>query len=350
MKTYIREMITLGLLVMVVPILIAGNPDRQGEAGAGELLFNPWARSAGLHTMNTSSISGVEAMRLNIAGMGRVDGKELLVGNTRLYEGSTLKLNSLGFVTKVGNGGAIGVSLMAVDFGDIQITTTDQPEGVGGSYSPGFFNLGIGYAYTYANKISVGVLFRAISESLPDVSAFGFAIDAGVQYVSGEDDNFKLGISLRNVGSPMKFSGQGLSSSVDAPGSEPTYQITVDQRAQRYELPSVLNIGLSYDFYFGEQIYLRALTNFTSNAFSRDQIGGGLEFSLMEKFSLRGAYKYELDQGSDEERNIYSGLSVGASVDVPLQKSGGNRIGIDYAYRATNPFRGSHNVSLKLSF
>lgn len=335
---------------MVVPVVFAGNPDRQGEAGAGELLFNPWARSAGLHTMNTSSISGVEAMRLNIAGMGRVDGKELLIGNTRLYEGSTLKLNSLGFVTKVGNSGAIGISLMSVDFGDIQITTTDQPQGVGGTYSPGFFNLGVGYAYTYENKISVGILFRTVSESLPDVSAFGFAIDAGVQYVSGDEDNFKLGISLRNVGSPMKFGGQGLSSQVGAPGSVPSYVITVDQRAQRYELPSVLNIGLSYDFYFGEKIYLRALTNFTSNAFSRDQIGGGLEFSLDNKFSLRGAYKYELNPGAEEEANIYSGLSVGASVDVPLQKAGGNRVGIDYAYRATNPFRGTHNVSLKLSF
>ena len=34
---------------------------------------------------------------------------------------------------------------------------------------------------------------------------FGWAIDAGVQYVSGEKDNFKLGISLRNIGSPMQF-------------------------------------------------------------------------------------------------------------------------------------------------
>ena len=45
----------------------AGNPDRQGEAGAYELLMNPWARSAGLHSMGTSFVNGVEAMRLNVA-------------------------------------------------------------------------------------------------------------------------------------------------------------------------------------------------------------------------------------------------------------------------------------------
>ena len=49
-------------------VVEAGNPDRQGEAGAYELLMNPWARSAGLHTMTTSMIMGVEALRLNPAG------------------------------------------------------------------------------------------------------------------------------------------------------------------------------------------------------------------------------------------------------------------------------------------
>ena len=46
---------------------------------------------------------------------------------------------------------------------------------------------------------------RAISESLSNVTAFGFAIDAGVQYVTGPNDNFKFGISLRNVGTPMTY-------------------------------------------------------------------------------------------------------------------------------------------------
>jgi len=170
--------------------MYAGNPDRQGEAGAGELLFNPWARSAGIHTMNTSSIAGVEAMRLNVAGIGRIEGREVVFGNTRLFEGSTLGLNSGGFVTKIGENGAMGISLTSVDFGDNVVTTTDQPGGTGATFSPGYFHLGLAYAHTYENKISVGVLFRSISESLSDVSALGFAVDAGVQYVSGENTAF----------------------------------------------------------------------------------------------------------------------------------------------------------------
>lgn len=341
---------TLLLLCFGVTLSFAGNPDRQGEAGAAELLLNPWARSAGLHSMSTASVSGVEAMRLNIAGLSRINKGELVIGNTRLYEGSTLAINSLGFATKAGKNGAFGVSLVAMDFGDINVTTTDQPEGTGASYSPSFFNLGLGYAYTYENKISVGILVRMISETLPDVSASGFAIDAGVQYVSGDKDEFKLGIALRNIGSPMQFGGEGLSFRSDAPGAEPGYEITVNQRAEDFELPSLLNIGVSYDFYFGETNFLRAIANFTSNAFARDDIGIGAEFSFRDIVVLRGAYKLALDAGDGLEANLYTGLAGGISVDVPLKRADNRIVGIDYAYRATNPFRGTHNFSVRLGF
>lgn len=317
-------------------MLFAGNPDRQGEAGAAELLLNPWAKSAGLHSMTTATIAGVEAMRINVAGIGRINGRELLISNARLYEGSTIQLNALGYAQKSGNG-AFSVSIMSVDFGDIPVTTVAQPEGTGATFSPSFFHLGVGYAYTYENKISVGLLFRAISESTPDVSAFGFALDAGVQYVSGPQDNFRLGISLRNIGSPMRFGGQGLTFQGPNPEGNTQYLLSFDQRSEDFELPSVLNIGISYDYFFTDKLMLRAVGNFTSNAFSRDQIGAGLEFSFNEMFMLRGGYKTDFGSSGTTLNNVYSGVSAGATIELPFNESGKNKIGIDYAYRATNP-------------
>ena len=87
---------------------------------------------------------------------GRINGKELLVSNARLFEGSTIQMNSFGYAQKMKNNGAFSVSLVAMDFGDIPVTTVGQPEGTGADYSPSFFHLGLGYAYTYENKISVG--------------------------------------------------------------------------------------------------------------------------------------------------------------------------------------------------
>jgi len=339
------------VLVLSFTMVFAGNPDRQGEAGASELLLNPWARSAGLHGLSTSFISGVEAMRFNAAGLGRFTGKnEFLVGNTRLYEGSGLSINALGFASKFGKSGTLGLSITSVNFGDIPITTVDQPDGNGGTLNPAFFHIGAGYSYTYANKISVGALVRVISESLADVSAFGAAIDAGVQYVTGEKDNFKLGVSLRNIGTPMRFAGEGLSFQSNNPEGSASYLLTIGQRAQKFELPSVLNIGVSYDIYLDESTFVRAAGNFVSNAFSRDAIGLGAEVHFKDFLVLRSAYRYDIGSiPGDVSNNLYTGIAGGVSLNIPIKKGSSNNIGIDYAYRTTSPFKGTHNIGIRLS-
>ena len=160
---------------------IAGNPDRQGEAGAYELLLNPWARSAGVHALNTSWVSGVEAMQINIAGLSRMNKSEFVVAYTNLYSGTGISMNSLGLALKMGESGALGIMLNAMDFGDIEFTSVDIPEGNGATFSPSFFNLGLSYSHTFDKKVSVGILLRGVSENITDVGAFGIAIDAGVQ-------------------------------------------------------------------------------------------------------------------------------------------------------------------------
>lgn len=327
----------------------AGNPDRQGEAGAYELLMNPWARSAGLHTISTSMIRGVESLRLNVAGLARINETEVLAGHAIYLQGTGIRMNAIGVGQRIGSNSVLGISIMALDFGDIAVTTTDQPEGTGAFFSPNFFNIGFSFAHTFENKVSVGVTFRGISESTADLSAFGFAIDAGIQYVTGEADNFKFGISLRNVGSRMSFGGEGLATQRPSPNGG-GYEITFSQRSAAFELPSALNIGMSYDINFAEINRFTLLGNFTANSFSRDQIGAGFEYALKEIFQLRAAYKLELGSIQDFESSIYTGLSAGASLELPLSKDNKDvRMAIDYAYRDTRLWNGTHNFGFRIS-
>lgn len=343
--------LSLAFLMLSINFSFAGNPDRQGQAGAGQLLMNPWARSAGLHTISTSNISGVEAMRINVAGLTRIPKSEFVFSHARYLEGTDISMNAFGLAQKVGKSGALGVSLMSIDLGEIAVTTTNNPEGTGATFSPSLFNLGIGYAHMFENKISVGILFRTISESTADLSAFGFAIDAGVQYVTGPQDNFKFGISLRNVGSPMRFSGQGLAEQAPNPDGQLSYDLTLSQRSERFELPSALNIGGSYDFIIREKNRVTVLGNFTSNSFSQDQIGAGVEFSLGNLFMLRGGYKLDFGQVAEEGARapVYTGLSGGLSVMIPVKKESSTRVGLDYAYRDSNPWGGTHNIGVRIS-
>ena len=347
-----RQLFTLFIALLGTLTVFAGNPDRQGEAGAHQLLMNPWARSAGLHTMNTSTITGVEAMRLNVAGLSRISSTEINLGHAIYFDGVDISMNAIGLAQRIGKNGAIGFSIMAIDFGDIRETTALLPEGTGATFSPRFFNLGLSYSHMFENKVSVGVTVRAVSESISDATGTAMAIDAGVQYVTGERDRFKFGISLRNVGSRMTYRGEGLSTTTQVEEGGGTYPVTVNQRSDDLELQSLLSIGISYDFISDDMNVLTLLGNFTSNAFSRDNAGVGLEYTFNEMFSIRGAYRYTIDQGDEVVGDeIYTGLAGGFSVDVPFSKLNPNAgsFGIDYGYRTTQIYGGTHNIGLRVN-
>lgn len=289
-------------------------------------------------------------MRLNVAGLVHIPKTQVLIGHTRYLVGTGINLNAVGFGQRLGQNGALGLSLMAMDFGDIPITTTDQPEGTGATFSPSFFHLGISYAHIFDNKVSVGFTFRTISESTADLSAQGVALDAGVQYVTGPQDNFKFGISLRNVGTPMRFGGEGLSFRATNPDGTINYDLSYNQRAATFELPSVLNIGASYDIHVNTRNRISILGNFTSNSFSQDALGAGVEYSFNDIFMLRGAYRYDL--GSNQNgiiNNVYSGLAAGVTLEVPFSEKNDTRFAIDYGYRATSTWNGTHNLTLRFT-
>ena len=335
-------------LSLLAATIFAGNPDRQGEAGAGQLLINPWARSAGLHSMNTASVSGADAMYLNVAGLARINKMQINLARTVYLAGSDLNLNALSFGQRIGKGGAFGISLVSFDLGDFDYTTEDTPQGTGAKFSPSYFNMGVSYSHRFDNKVSVGTTVKFVNESLSNVGARAVALDAGVQYVSGEQDNFKFGISLRNVGSRMRFTGEGLTKARPNPNNEAVpYVVTYYERSAAYELPSQLSIGMSYDWVFGATNRLSVLANFTSNAFSRDQVGGGAEFTLGQNFALRVGYKGELDPDA-VQKTLDNGLSAGFSVGFPVRKDSNTRVALDYAYRNTSLFDGIHNIGLRL--
>lgn len=341
-NVYVLTILLLGLLAAEVR---AGNPDRQGEAGAYELLMNPWARSAGLHTMTTSMISGVEAMRLNVAGIGQINKLQVYASHALYLQGTDISMSAGGASFRLGKNGALALTLMSLDFGDIPVTTTALPEGTGSTFSPNFLNIGIGYAHTFAEKISVGFLVRAVSESLADLNSFGIALDAGVQYRTG---NFKFGVSLRNIGTRMKFSGEALGEQTSIQGNDGPTQLTFDRRNAGFDLPSTLNIGMSYDFLLGERNRITVLGNFTANSFSRDQIGGGIEYAFDRYVELRAGYKVDMGSGEEFEAPIYTGLALGASLGIPLSKRNrDSRLSIDYAYRTTRVWDGTHNFGLR---
>jgi hypothetical protein len=330
----------------------AGNKDRAGQAGASELLINPWTRTSGWGGANMAKLSGAEALWGNVAGAAYKPSTQVAFAYTDWLKGTGTKVMALGFTTKVGDAGALGIQVMSMNFGEIEITTTDSPDGGVGTFKPSLLNVALSYSKAFSNNIYAGFLIKGVSESISDVNAFGIALDVGIQYVTGENDQLAFGISLKNVGPKMKFSGDGLSLKAFIPGQESSF--TIEQRSMAFEIPAQLNIGAAYDFLMKNEMKFTLAGNYTSNSFTQDQFSLGLEYNFKDILMLRGGYTYENgiwdDANTYENTNVSNGLSAGVSVALPINKETGSFIGIDYAFRQTISFNNNHTIGIIFNF
>ncbi len=334
----------------------AGNKDRTGQAGASELLINPWGRSSGVFGQDGAHVSGIEAMRVNIAGLASgTQRTEVGFSYNRFFSSNDINVANAALSQRLGKAGVLGVNLLSMNYGEIKTTTVNDPSG-NGTFRPQFLNISVGFAREFAAGIKAGVSTTLISQQISNVGAAGVAFDAGVQYTTGSRDNFHFGVVLRNVGTNMQFTGQGLSFNAEAENND-LYTGTVNRPSESFQLPTYLNLATSYDFYLDGNKYqtdsnelpkhrLTPMVSFTSNSFLNDYIGGGIEYGFRDLFALRGAYRWEQGIG---DNSFYTGVSAGATVGTSLGKSERSpRLAIDYSFRPTQrPANGVHAVSLR---
>ena len=331
-------------------MLYAGNEDRVGSAGAAHLLVNPWARSSAIGDAGYAQINGLEATYTNIAGLAYTDKTQIKFNYSNWMGSAGVSFNSAGIAQRISEEGVIAISVQSMNFGDIPITTVENPEGNIGFFSPRTNIFNVGYARKFSSSISGGINFKVISESISNMKANGIAIDAGIRYVTGEEDQLKFGITLKNVGPVMRYSGDGLAQQVEYTSTG--FIASLEERSATFEMPSLLCIGGSYDFIFNENNKLNLALGFTANSFSNDQYRIGMDYGMTNEkmaFNLRAGYVYEKNLLNVENRsNALIGPSAGFSIDALVGKNK-TALGLEYCARFAGVFGTIHTIGATIS-
>ena len=328
----------------------AGNEDRVGSAGASHLLVNPWARSSANGDAGVASINGLEATFINIAGLASADKTQIKFNYSNWMGSAGISFNSAGLVQRLSESDVIAVSVQSMNFGDIAITTVANPEGNIGFFSPRANVFNVGYAKSFSASISGGINFKVISENISNLKATGMAIDAGIRYVTGERDQIKFGIALKNVGPVMRYKGDGLAQQANYLSTG--FNTTLEERSAQFEMPSLLSIGGSYDFLINENNKINLAAAFTANSFSNDQYRLGLDYAMTADkvaFNLRAGFVYEKNLFNQENRsNALVGPTAGFSVDALVGKSK-SALGVEYAARFAGVFGIIHTIGATIN-
>ncbi len=362
-----KAILAAALLTAAAPAAQAGNRDRNGQSGATELLVNPGGRSTGVFGADVANTVGTEAMRVNIAGLAKTEKLEIGIAYQRYISGSGVSVNNGAFAFALGNAGVLGVNIHSMNFGELDQTNYGNPDGGIGTFQPQFYNITVGFAKEFSNSIHAGLSATFVNEQVQNSRANGACFDAGVQYTTGARDNFHFGITLRSVGTNMRFSGPAFSNPNTALENQ-NYQLNQAIPQEAFQMPTYLNFGAAYDIYLDEgrlrddtsspNHRLTVMGAFTSNSFLSDYLGAGVEYGFRNTVMLRAGYRYELDRGetaADASGNnvdgtsFYTGFSAGATVQTRVGKTG-PMVGIDYSFRPTErPANGVHAFALKFN-
>lgn len=330
-------------------VAVAGGGNKEGTAAADQLLVPVGARGIALGSAYSAGITGLEAIYYNPAGLsGTRHGVEVMFAQMNGLDNED-GISYFGVGSNFEGFGHVAFTVKAFSFGDILITDERQTDGTGAVYSPTVLTLGVTYARALTDRIRSGVTVNLISEELDRVSASGFAFDVGVQYAGlAGIDGLELGVTLRHLGGNMRYDGPGLLRLVDEIGSDRTGQLLKIESAG-FQLPTSLEIGLAYNYSFGELHDLLVSTSFENNNFVTDQYRIAAEYTFNDFLALRGSYSIAGAEKTDFEN--LTGYLYGPAFGFGIQQwTGDVKLYLDYAYRSRDVFDGQHVVSLKVGF
>lgn len=138
-----------------VQIAFAGDVARKGTTGAEHLLIPVGARSIATSGAFLANTSGPEAIYFNPAGLARSESAEAMFSYTSYIADINIVYFALG--VKLSEIGSFGLSVKSLDFGDIPVTTYENPDGTGATYSPSYTIVGLTYAKEVTERVCAGV-------------------------------------------------------------------------------------------------------------------------------------------------------------------------------------------------
>lgn len=343
MKKLISLLTVVFTLLLMLDVAYAGGGNRTGTGGASELMIPVGPRGIAMGQSNISTSYGIESLFWNPAGVAKMNNSADVMFSHMSYiadigvEYGAVSANFEGF-------GVLSFSLKALDVGDILVTTTQNPDGTGDTYSPTMITAGLSYSRQLTERIGVGLTANFISEKLGEVSASGVAFNVGVIYDDLADINgLSVGVVMKNIGPEMKYDGSGLYTQAFVEGyNRPPQYYKID--AAPFELPSTFEIGLGYKPQLDEMNSLQFSGTFQNNNFSADEYKFGAEYGYNNTFFIRGGYQFAPNIDSDEY--IY-GLTAGVGINYDFEGIG---LRIDYAFRDVDFFDGNHVFALSLGF
>lgn len=333
----IAKLITFTLVIVLLSAAIAGAGLRKpGIDGAAFLKIGVGARMVALGSAATTVYGDPNMVFWNPAGI-QIDPGKTQIGFNHNSWIAGLSHNALAVTRSFGKIGTFGLGVIHLGVSDIVADRDIAPpgyegrapeaSGVGQYDTFDFYDLAVSLSYSkqFTDRFRMGASAKFIQEVIDTESATAIAFDFGAIYETGFRD-LTFGARINNVGSDMKF------------------------YAFNTTLPLNFSIGASMSIAKEENTQLRGFVDLTKPKDNQQLYFVGGEWTIYNKFALRGGYKLGYSGSFDEttrRQQTDEGFTFGSGIELPFSAY---KVWLDYAFTSFNVFKDTHRFSLKFEF
>ncbi|MBD3334020.1 MAG: PorV/PorQ family protein [Candidatus Eisenbacteria bacterium] len=324
--------------------LAAGGPaaaqSKTGTAIAQFLGIEPSARLSAMGNTGVAVFDGIEAVYYNPAALGSIARPTLQLTHSEWFAGIDYEYAALAYPLR--EIGTLFGSVTALNSGEIDVRTVDQPLGTGERYTVGDLALGLGFGRRITHRFAVGGQINYVHERIWHTTSNLMTFNLGTVYtfpLSG----LKIASSLSNVGTQGRFTGRELAIQFDLNpdvhgdnSALPGEQLTDD-----FPVPLLFRVGASLPVELSEASRLLVALDAFHPSDNTESISFGGEWTYREALSLRAGYQDLFE----EDAELGPTLGVGFQSDL-----GQNRFHFNYAWAHHDHLSETHRLTFVLGF
>ena len=341
-----KILIIFMLISLILPQIFAqsgfiSDVSKKGTTAAPFLSIGQSARAIGMGSAFVGVANDVSSIYWNPAGLTKSQGINVAFDHTLWI--ADIKYNYLAASYNLGSMGTIGFSYTGSDIGEMKVTTINNPEGTGETFSSTQAAFSLAYAIQLTEDFSIGFAPKFIYESIWQMSANAFALDLGVQYVTPFDDAI-LAMSISNFGTTMQLLGNSnlVLHDLDPENSGNNGDIPAYLETNSWALPLTFRVGVAYDPIKMDMHRWTVALDAMHPSDDYESINVGTEYAYNNFLFLRAGYKALFLDASEESFSFGLGVKQLLIGNVALM--------IDYAYQDFGRFSDIQKFTLSVSF
>jgi opacity protein-like surface antigen len=299
--------------------------DKVGTTAAPFLSIGMGARAGALGESYVAIAEGPSALYWNPAGVADMTRTGAEFSYLSWFVDSNIQQAAL--VIPLAGFGNLGIHVVTLGYGEMEVTTISNPDGTGELFSPRDLSAGLSFARNLTDRFAIGGTFKLVTQRIWNSTASGAALDLGVLYRTGFR-NLRIAASMANFGQDLRLSGKDLRVAQDI---DPTIEgnnprLPANLEVDPWAMPLTFRIGVAADVVSLENQRLTTTVDALHPNDNSESANFGVEYAFSELLFLRGGYRQAFAAESDD-----GGFTLGAGLQYDF--GNGPRVRFDYVYQ-----------------